>query len=71
MEQVSGAKHAIEYHISYDMAKELSMIENNDKGKQARRYFIAMEKKAMNILLYLVEYFHLQFMPIDIYYINS
>ena len=46
MEQVSGAKHAIEYHISYDMAKELSMIENNDKGKQARRYFIAMERQA-------------------------
>ena len=28
------------------MAKELAMVENNNKGKEARRYFIAMEKKA-------------------------
>lgn len=36
----------IEYHITLDMAKELSMVERNEKGKQARRYFIAMEKQA-------------------------
>lgn len=36
----------IDYHISIDMAKELSMVENNEKGKQARRYFIAREKQA-------------------------
>jgi len=35
-----------EYHISLDMAKELSMVENNPKGRQARRYFIQCEKKA-------------------------
>ena len=29
------------------MAKELSMVENNAKGREARRYFIAMEKKAL------------------------
>lgn len=29
------------------MAKELSMVENNTKGREARRYFIAMEKKAL------------------------
>lgn len=33
----------IEYHLSLDMAKELSMVERNEKGKQARRYFIACE----------------------------
>ena len=30
----------IEYFVSVGMAKELSMVENNDKGKQARKYFI-------------------------------
>lgn len=36
----------IEYALTIDMSKELCMIENNQKGQQARRYFIAMEKKA-------------------------
>ena len=34
-----------EYYITLDMAKELSMVERNDKGKQARKYFIECEKK--------------------------
>ena len=34
-----------EYAITLDMAKELSMVENNDKGHIARRYFIDSEKK--------------------------
>lgn len=33
-----------EYALSIDMAKELSMVENNEKGKLARRYFIECEK---------------------------
>ena len=36
----SGAKHCIEYLISLDMAKELAMVENNERGRQARQYFI-------------------------------
>lgn len=34
-----------EYILSMDMAKELSMIERSDKGKQARLYFIECEKR--------------------------
>lgn len=33
-----------DYALSVDAAKELSMVEGNEKGKQARRYFIACEK---------------------------
>ena len=33
-----------EYNITIDMAKELSMIENNEIGKIARKYFITIEK---------------------------
>lgn len=36
---------SVEYHITLDMAKELSMVERNEKGKEARRYFIDCEKR--------------------------
>jgi len=35
----------IEYALSLDMAKELSMVERNAQGKQARQYFIDCEKR--------------------------
>ncbi|MET3560663.1 anti-repressor protein [Bartonella japonica] len=40
---VSGGK-VKEYHIALDMAKHLSMIERNDKGHEARQYFIKCER---------------------------
>lgn len=35
----------IDYFLSLDMAKELSMVERNAKGKRARQYFIDCEKR--------------------------
>jgi len=40
----------IEYFLSIDMAKELSMVENNEKGREARRWFISIEKKAVALM---------------------
>ena len=40
-----GGRPQIEYALTIDAAKELSMVEGNDKGKQARRYFIECENK--------------------------
>lgn len=34
-----------ELRLSLDTAKELCMVEKNERGKQARRYFIEIEKK--------------------------
>ena len=39
-----------EYILTLDCAKEISMLQRNEKGKQARRYFIEVEKKAKELI---------------------
>ena len=46
MELSKTGQMGIEYYITLDMAKELAMVERNEKGKQARQYFITCEKQA-------------------------
>jgi anti-repressor protein len=36
---------SIEYVLKMDVAKELCMVESNEKGSEARKYFIAIEKR--------------------------
>lgn len=45
-----GGRPTKEYFLSIDMAKELSMIERSDRGKQARMYFIECEKKLKEVI---------------------
>ncbi|PCK69246.1 phage antirepressor KilAC domain-containing protein [Paenibacillus larvae] len=41
-----GREHdMVDHHIKIEMAKEISMIQRNDKGKQARQYFLDLERK--------------------------
>jgi phage anti-repressor protein len=49
-EKPTGGRPSTEYHLTLDTAKELSMVENNEQGRTARRYFIAMEKKALEAI---------------------
>ena len=46
-----------DYIITLDMAKELCMVENNELGRQFRKYFIECEKKLkqLNVPSYMID----------------
>ena len=39
-----GEQEKVDYEIKLDMAKEIAMIQRSEKGKQARQYFLQVEK---------------------------
>lgn len=49
-EKPTGGRPKNEYIIKLDTAKEMAMLERNEKGKQVRRYFIQVEKKFKQVV---------------------
>ena len=47
---VNGKATQIDYIVSFDMAKELCLVEPNEKGKETRKYFIEVEKRQNRVL---------------------
>ncbi|WP_375701421.1 antA/AntB antirepressor family protein, partial [Bartonella sp. AA81SXKL] len=52
----SRAVIAINYYLTLDRAKELSMVENNKKGREARLYFIECEKRVKQVVTPQIDY---------------
>ncbi|MDU2686684.1 MAG: phage antirepressor KilAC domain-containing protein [Paeniclostridium sordellii] len=44
LEESKGGRPSENHALKLDMAKEIAMIQRSDKGKQARRYFLQVEK---------------------------
>jgi phage anti-repressor protein len=42
---LSGGRPSKEYFLTIDAAKEISMLQRSEKGKEARKYFIECERK--------------------------
>lgn len=47
LDMMSKGNKTTDFLLTINMAKELSMLARNEKGKQARRYFIECEKKVL------------------------
>lgn len=46
--KIHGGQNKLEYMLNLSTAKELAMVQNNDMGRIARKYFIAIEKAYKN-----------------------
>lgn len=44
LSESSGGRPAQDHQIKLDMAKEIAMIQRSEKGKEARQYFLQIEK---------------------------
>ena len=44
MEESIGGRPATDSDVSIDMAKQICMIQRNEKGRQYRQYFLDLEK---------------------------
>ena len=54
-EKPNGGRPTTEYKLTVNMAKELSMIENNEQGREFRKYFIMAEEIANKVLSWKLE----------------
>ncbi|WP_020533725.1 antA/AntB antirepressor family protein [Flexithrix dorotheae] len=44
-----GGSNKVDYILTINMAKELAMVENTDRGREARKYFIEVEKTLIQL----------------------
>ncbi|WP_375678583.1 MULTISPECIES: antA/AntB antirepressor family protein [unclassified Bartonella] len=51
-----GGHNRKDYHLTLSVAKELSMLENNKKGREARLYFIECERQLKQVTTPQVDY---------------
>lgn len=53
-----GNRRSVDYLLTLDVAKELSMVENNEQGRTAGRYFINCEKTLRKTVFGLMDQFN-------------
>jgi phage anti-repressor protein len=55
-----GGRPTQDFHITLGMAKELAMVERNEQGKAARKYFIECERKLLESQGHLVPHNYIE-----------